>query len=408
VVPARFTAPTVFINYYDWYGAPPLSPTYVHWDGGSRSRPDPSQNITSDSYPVLGAYDSSSASVIRQHMAWIRAAHVDVVSLDWWGQGSREDRLAKLVMDGAAAHGLKVNFVIDTYVGETPASIGNDIAYIYRKYGRLPAFYRVARPTKYGPSTRSRGLFMLYSPPAPLVHYAEYAKLMDGIRGTANDAIVLVRTNDSLLYSDAGLHQYLSYAHFDGMFNYGTYGKTAYQRALPQSNDYILSFSVAPGFDNSRASGITRPTAVVRSNGAFYDGAWSTLIGKRPEWIAVVSFNEWHETTQIEPARPFSYGSFHYLNYEGAYGLHGTAASNAYITRTAFWADRFKGVRRSAPSPPRASPTPAKSPPPPVTSAPSLPIFGPGLATAVPRLFVIMLIVGGLMAVAVVFWRRRR
>jgi hypothetical protein len=219
-VPARFGAPTVFIHYYDWYGSPPLSPTYGHWDGGNRNRPDPSQNITSASYPVLGAYDSSSASVIRQHMAWIKAAHVDVVSLDWWGQGSREDRLARAVMDGAAAQGLKVNFVIDTYVGETPASIGSDIAYIYRKYGRHPAFYRASRPTKYGPSKSLRGLFMLYNPPSPGLHYSEYAKLMDGIRGTADDAIVLIRTDDSLLYSDTNLRRYLSALHFDGMFNY--------------------------------------------------------------------------------------------------------------------------------------------------------------------------------------------
>jgi glycoprotein endo-alpha-1,2-mannosidase len=409
-VPARFAAPTVFIHYYDWYGSPPLSPTYGHWDGGNRNRPDPSQNITSASYPVLGAYDSSSASVIRQHMAWIKAAHVDVVSLDWWGQGSREDRLARAVMDGAAAQGLKVNFVIDTYVGETPASIGSDIAYIYRKYGRHPAFYRASRPTKYGPSKSLRGLFMLYNPPSPRLHYSEYAKLMDGIRGTADDAIVLIRTDDSLLYSDTNLHAYLSALHFDGMFNYGTYGKAAYQRQLPQSNDYILMFSVAPGFDNSRASGIHSPVKIPRSNGSFYDGGWSTLIGRRPEWIAVVSFNEWHETTQIEPAGPFSYDGFRYLDYEGAYGLHGTAATKAYLTRTALWADRFKGrVARPAASPPRAaSPSPAKSPPRPATSPSSVPLISiPGLARAVPGLALILIVVGGLIAAAVVFWRRR-
>jgi glycoprotein endo-alpha-1,2-mannosidase len=410
-VPSRFTAPTVFIYYYDWYGAPPFSPNYRHWDGGNPSRPDPSRNITSASYPVLGAYDSSSPSVIRQHMAWIKAAHVDVISLDWWGQGSREDNLAKPVMNAAAAQGLKVNFVIDSYLGETPASVGSDIAYIYRKYGHLPAFYRVSRPTKYGPSTRLRGLFMLYNPPSPRLNYSEYAKLMDGIRGTANDAIVLVRTDDSLLYSDTNLRQYLSFLHFDGMFNYGAYGKVAYQRQLPQSNDYILVFSVAPGFDNSRASGIRSPTKVQRSSGSFYDGGWSTLIAKRPEWIAVVSFNEWHETTQIEPARPFSYDGFRYLDYEGAYGSHGTAASNAYLTRTAFWTDRFKGrVARPAASPQRrASPTPATSPPRRATSTPSVvPISGPALASAVPELALILIIVGGLAVAASVLWRRRR
>jgi glycoprotein endo-alpha-1,2-mannosidase len=408
-VPARFAAPTVFIHYYDWYSAPPLDRTYGHWDGGNSSRPSPSLNITSDSYPVLGAYDSASASVIRQQMAWIKAAHVDVVSLDWWGQGSREDSRARMVMDGAAAQGLKVNFVIDTYAGETPASIFSDIAYIYRKYGSHPAFYRVSRPTKYGPSTRPRGLFMLYSPPSPLVYYSQYARLIGGIRGTANDAIILVRSDDSLLYSDANLHRYLSYLHFDGMFNYGIYGKVAYQRQLPQSNDYILMFSVAPGFDKSRAAGGSGTVMIPRNNGSTYDDSWSTLIGKRPEWIAVVSFNEWHETTQIEPARPFSYGGFTYLDYEGAYGLHGTAATTAYITRTAYWADRFKGTAGRPAGPPRAaSPPPAKvTPRPAATTTPVLPISIPGLPP-LPTLAVILAIAGGLIAVGVVLWRRKR
>jgi glycosyl hydrolase family 99 len=413
-VPARFAAPKVFIFYYDWYGAPPYSPNYIHWDGGNRGRPAPSQNITSESYPVLGAYDSSAASVIRQHMAWIKAAHIDVVTLDWWGQGSREDRLAKLVMDGAAAHGLKVNFIIDAYAGETPASIGSDIAYIYRKYGGHPAFYRVARPTKYGPSKRARGVFMLYSPPALGSNSSAYARLMDGIRGTANDAIVLVRSNDSLLYSDANVRQSLSSLHFDGMFNYGAYSTSAYQRQLPQSNDYILLFSVAPGFDNSRAAGSHTLIIVRRNNGSFYDGGWSTLISKRPEWISIVSFNEWHETTQIEPARPFTYGTFSYLDYQGAYGLHGPAASNAYLTRTTFWADRFKGTRpvaRPTASPPRpaASPSPVTSPTKrPTSTPPALPISIPALTRAAPELALILIIVGGLIGGAVLLWRRRR
>jgi len=413
LAPSHFAAPTVFIDYYDWYGAPPTSSTYVHWNGGSASRPDPSVNITSESFPVLGAYESGSAAVIRQHMAWIRQARVDVVSLDWWGQGSREDRLAKAVMDGAAAAGLKVNFLIDAYAGETPSSVFSDIAYIYRKYGSHPAFYRVSRPTKYGSSSKPRGVFMLYSPPAPLANEAAYARSMDAIRGTANDAIVLVRTNDSLLFSGTAVSNYLSALHFDGMFNYGVYGSSAYGRQLPQSNDYILMFSVAPGFNNTRAAGVTKPSVVSRSNGGTYDASWSTLTARHPEWISIVSFNEWHETTEIEPAQPMTYNGFTYLSYNGAYGLSGNAAALAYINRTAFWAGRYKGT-----APPRASPTAA--PPPGVTPKPThkpatTPSAAPpGYFTPVPGLppvpiwAVVLVVIGGGLAGAALLLRQRR
>lgn len=412
LAPSHFAAPTVFTFYYDWYGAPPYSPNYVHWDGGSASRPDPSVNVTSNSFPVLGAYDSGNAAVIRQHMAWIKAAHIDVVSLDWWGQGSREDRLAKSVMDGAAAAGLKVNFVIDAYAGETPSSVFSDIAYIYRKYGSHPAFYRVSRPTKYGPSGAPRGVFLLYNPPAPLAYYTQYAKSMDAIRGTAGDAIVLVRTNDSLLLNGSSVSAFVSATHFDGMFNYGEYGTSAYGRQLPQSNDYILLYAVSPGFDNSRAAGITKPSVVNRNNGGTYDASWSTLTARHPEWVSIVSFNEWHETTEIEPAKPMTYSGFTYLNYEGAYGLHGGPATSAYITRTAFWVSRYKGSappRQPSSPPPPTSAKPSAKPSSKSSSAPPPGYFEPvpGLPP-VPIWAVVLVVAGGALAAVALFLRRRR
>jgi hypothetical protein len=252
---------------------------------------------------------------------------------------------------------------------------------------------------------------MLYNPPVPR-SLSDYAKLMDGIRGTANDSIVLVRIDDSALYTDATVRQTLDVLHMDGMFNYGFYGKANYQRPLPQSDDYILMFSVAPGFDNSRAAGIRNPVMIGRNNGITYDDGWSTLIDRRPEWIAVISFNEWHETSQIEPARPFSYGGFKYLDYEGHYGAHGADALYVYLARTAMWADRFKG-KSGAPTissqlPVTGTQRPVTSPSQTSTSSAqrnSSPGPTPGQIVS---LELVVILVGIVISAAVVLWRRRR
>ena len=75
-----------------------------------------------------------------------------------------------------------------------------------------------------------------------------------------------------------------------------------------------------------------------RRNGARYDGMWRGALRARPDLVTITSYNEWHEGTQIEPARA---GRSGYESYEGAWGLTGPAAERAYLDRTAFWVQRL-------------------------------------------------------------------
>jgi len=77
-----------------------------------------------------------------------------------------------------------------------------------------------------------------------------------------------------------------------------------------------------------------------RRNGATYDNLWTAALAARPDFITITSFNEWGEGTQIEPAAQHR----GYVSYDGAWGLVGTAAQTAYLTRTAYWAGRFHSL----------------------------------------------------------------
>jgi glycoprotein endo-alpha-1,2-mannosidase len=57
----------------------------------------------------------------------------------------------------------------------------------------------------------------------------------------------------------------------------------------------------------------------------------------------VTSFNEWHEGTQIEPARAFTTEARTYLDFDGAYDKTGVAAQTAYLDRTAYWIAKLAG-----------------------------------------------------------------
>jgi glycoprotein endo-alpha-1,2-mannosidase len=69
---------------------------------------------------------------------------------------------------------------------------------------------------------------------------------------------------------------------------------------------------------------------------------WHAALAAGADRITITSFNEWQEGTQIEPAVPLRLGEYRYVSYDGAWGLHGAAAENAYLTRTAYWANLFR------------------------------------------------------------------
>jgi hypothetical protein len=68
---------------------------------------------------------------------------------------------------------------------------------------------------------------------------------------------------------------------------------------------------------------------------------WRGALKAGADLVTITSYNEWHEGTQIEPARARGRG---YLSYDGAWGLRGRAAEHAYLHRTAYWVRRLAGA----------------------------------------------------------------
>jgi hypothetical protein len=135
-------------------------------------------------------------------------------------------------------------------------------------------------------------------------------------------------------------------AGFDGVYTYDivVYGGGKFGRLCAQAHamKLLCAPSVGPGYDARRGSG--DPLVKPRRNGATYDAMWKAAIQAGADRVTVTSYNEWHEGTQIEPASssPTRRGRYRYLSYEGAWGLHGLAAEDAYLARTRYWSDVFR------------------------------------------------------------------
>ena len=324
---AASTSVTAF--FYAWYGSLGHDTAWRHWNQLAHKPPT---DIASSFYPERGAYSSRDPEVLAAQMADLRSARVGVIAVSWWGQGTWDDGTLDALFGAAANAGIKIAFHMEPYQGQTAASIGSDIRYLLGRYGNSAALLRTARPTSGDASTAPRPVFYLFGssrlPPADL------KATIAGLRGTADDSIVMVHSPKAISATRVGA---------DGVYTYDALAAPdafATLAADCRTANLICSPSVAPGFDNHNAVA-TGLLFVDRANGSRYDSMWQAAIASGAEWISVTSYNEWHEGTQIEPAVSSSNGSRTYVGYEGAYGAAAANAPRAYLVRTAYWIDRF-------------------------------------------------------------------
>ena len=306
-VDAEGAAPVrVAIFYYPWYGTPAYDGAYQHWQQRGHRPP---ASIASAFYPARGPYSSSDPGVVKAQMAQISAAGIDQVIVSWWGRDSAEDRRLPAVVLAARGRGLDVAAHVEPYGGRTPATVAEDIAYL-RRLG-IADFYL------YG----AQGTPM-----------AEWKELNDSLDSDVRVLLQTVYAGEAAAGGFDGLYPYDVLVHHGGKL--GRICDQARKRGL------LCAPSVGPGYDARRAVADERVKA--RRRGATYDSMWRAALAARPDIVTITSFNEWHEGTQIEPARPHvGPRGGRYDGYDGAYGLRGRAAQGAYLARTAYWSAKF-------------------------------------------------------------------
>jgi len=315
--------------YYPWYFTPEFDGVWEHWEGF------PPSDISSDYYPALGPYSMSDPEVLAQHFAWLRQAGVGLIISSWWGKYDSTDKALPLMLDIADHYGIKIAFHIEPYSGRSAANLMRDIRYIYQEYGSHPAFYWTTETSRYSPDNQPKGLFFLWatvvSDEDRVVAEDYWKDALDTLHAEDPGAIVITDQNDPA---------WVRGSHFDGSYKYGVLDAdpTGYDfaRALPLDTWYIAG--VNPGFSARRIGGETW-TDTPRRDGDTYNARWESMfeMGIEPEMVAVTTFNEWHEGTQIEPAIPGmdrQMTTYPYLDYE-------PLEPEAYLDLTRDWSEVF-------------------------------------------------------------------
>jgi hypothetical protein len=293
------------IFYYPWYGTPQVDGRFMHWQ---QNGAEPPLRIASAFYPARGPYSSADRLVLGAQMDDIRRAGVEQVAVSWWGWGSVEDTRLELLLPVARAAGLDVAVHLEPYAGRTAASTAQDVTHL-RELGITDVYV-------YGPQDDVPEQWAAASETLPA---------------------------DVRVFAQTPMVGWAAAARFDGIYTYDVlvYTGDRFLRLCEQARKakLLCAPSVGPGYDARRAVGDMRVRP--RRDGRTYDGMWGSALRARADLVTITSYNEWHEGSQIEPAR----ARRGYSGYDGAWGVRGKDAERAYLDRTAYWTARF-GLRR--------------------------------------------------------------
>lgn len=308
--------------YYNWYGSTTMDGTPFHWKhdilphwsdttwdhaGGFPGGED----IGANYYPQIGCYSSNDKTVIREHMKMIQEAGIGVLVITWWGIQSYEDKSIQKYLDAAEDFNLKVAFHIEPFY-KTIDEFKSSIEYINTTYGNHPASYKVDDKLFY------------YVYDSYKISAEDWSKVLTpngemSLRGTSSDGTFIglwVNENEHEFFLNSGFDGFYTYFASDG-FVYGSTSKNwKIISKFAKENDLIFIPCAGPGYIDTRIRPWNAANIKDRERGAYYENMFTVAVQSKPNYIGITSFNEWHEGTQLEPARAKSIDGYTYEDYD--------------------------------------------------------------------------------------------
>jgi hypothetical protein len=281
-------SPSVLAFYYPWYdlndwvGDKPIA--------GDNTNPTP--------------YESDDPVTIDRHIRQARDAGIDGFAVSWWGREVAWDENVK-----ALAERIPAGFTFALYLEifspqfRTEEDLIREIDYALDTYARSDRYLRIdGRPVLYAFSTHN-----------------VMRELGAGRHPTYEDvwrrvlAGVAAEGHEPLLIGEGRPFDVEDFDVFGGMHVYGTedpaltaerdreMALTARAWASVHGGERrIWGASVLPGYDDRHIAG-RNPDYFPREDGRLYEEQWQAAIDSDSDQVLVVSFNEWMETTNIEP-----------------------------------------------------------------------------------------------------------
>jgi hypothetical protein len=298
--------PALWAVYYAWYEtAPGPRNMWTVWNGDKTT--NSVAKPRSKAQPLIGYYDSDDQAVVRWHIKLAKAAGIEAFLVSWWGAGSLSGvSFEKVILPLAAEEGFKVAMCSELAQFHHDVDIlAKQMAEVLQRTKDQPGYLRVdGKPAVY-----------LYQVPyAPKLTPATLTKLCHGIEQKTGPLYWIM---DKIVNDGKGSYcMPAEWLGLPGIAMYGFYGTFSIKR-MWKYDEIATHYSVLakqahaagkkiflpahPGHDNSGF----RPDdyfVMPRDEGATLKGYLRAIVDAGADAVLVTSFNEWQETTIVEPS----------------------------------------------------------------------------------------------------------
>jgi hypothetical protein len=281
--------PKVYAFYYLWY-------ELSDWSGG---KPIASSNVN----PT--PYSSNDPTVIDRHIQQAREAGIDGFIVSWQGMGSEADQnLDDLIARLPEGFSFALYLEILNPGWSSIDEVVSQIDYGLDRYASSEHYMRIGgRPAVYAFATRH----VLQWPGGGIhpSHLAVWTKILARLKQLGHEPFLI---------GEGRHHTADNYSVFSGMHAYGTEDPSttfAFNRqrsliarsfaAIHGGQRRVYGASVIPGYDDRHIVGRDPIYHFPRRDGVLYAEQWAAASQTASDQALVVSFNEWPETSNIEP-----------------------------------------------------------------------------------------------------------
>jgi hypothetical protein len=337
------TRPIILCPYYTWYERDQSKQPWSHWTypevkviAGEKNNPlakpgDPL--LASTAYPLAGLYSSGDRAIADWHVKLAKSVGIDAFLVSWWGEKApATKRFEEALLPAAKQQGMKLALLdelaqyhkdTDVHARALAKALKNYLAsgaYFHIDDRPVVYLYQVAQDPGLTPATFARTRELVE---------AEVGRVYWIVDKLAHDPKPREEAKRKRIPTD-----WLAQSGIDAFAFYGTYAQFreySYEVLAPRYAYLVdqahragrkMFLPVHPGFDNSRFTkdGFIMP----RENGRTFDTYLRAAREAGADGIILTSWNEWPETTAIEPAATWD-DPYLYLRMLGGFTGHSPA-----------------------------------------------------------------------------------